>query len=380
MITKNLYVGSFFLGFISFGFAQSAEAASYYASPSGYGATCSSAAPCALNTGLTKAIAGDELVLKNGTYNTWLDTRNDGVTIRAEQKHQATISYGQSTPLGGQIVTVKNNNITISGLRIDGQRTAGSRVGLVRFYTSNGVVIEDNIIENAAGGLVCIGGSVTAARISNVVFRNNLIQGSGFRVEYGEAVYIGKYDLPASTKQVWNVEFYRNTIRDFGENGFDLKPPTYDIRIHHNLIEGQIIKPAGRGNFGIIAMGGNTANVYENVLHNNMGGDSAIRTTAGGGNVFKNNVINGTMNTGLAIQTERRDIAGARTQIINNHFCNLSSTRVAIGNGVIIQSNPGLDLPTQNCLTREKEIIAQIQTAKTTPASPPPRPALLPTL
>jgi parallel beta-helix repeat protein len=45
-----------------------AEAASYYVSPSGGGSTCSSGAPCSLNTGIGRLTAGDTLFLKGGTY------------------------------------------------------------------------------------------------------------------------------------------------------------------------------------------------------------------------------------------------------------------------------------------------------------------------
>ncbi len=45
-----------------------APAHSYYVSPAGSGTTCSFAAPCALSNGLSLAQAGDEVVLRGGTY------------------------------------------------------------------------------------------------------------------------------------------------------------------------------------------------------------------------------------------------------------------------------------------------------------------------
>lgn len=46
----------------------SANAATYYASPTGSGSTCTSDAPCTVTGGLSKMAPGDMLFLKNGTY------------------------------------------------------------------------------------------------------------------------------------------------------------------------------------------------------------------------------------------------------------------------------------------------------------------------
>src|SRR5687768_1449295 len=72
--------------------AQSASI-SHYVAPNGSGSSCTTQSPCPLNTGLSKAGAGDEVVLRNGTYqlSARLDLTKAGIMLRAENRHGAII-------------------------------------------------------------------------------------------------------------------------------------------------------------------------------------------------------------------------------------------------------------------------------------------------
>ena len=83
-----------------------AFAATYYASPTGSGSTCSNASPCTVTGGLQKMSSGDTLILKDGTYTgtsnmigdyaspqTWPPSGSAGAftTVKAENVGQAII-------------------------------------------------------------------------------------------------------------------------------------------------------------------------------------------------------------------------------------------------------------------------------------------------
>jgi hypothetical protein len=223
--------------------AQAAFASSYYVSPKGSGSACTKTAPCSLKTGISTGQSGDEVVLLNGTYNTPFDTQHKGVLIRADQRHKAVLRYNKTYASGKHIIGIRHDKITIRGLRVDGQRTAGANHGLIRFYTSRDVVIEDNIVENGAGELISIGGSRPNDSISKVVVRHNLLEGAGFNNEYGEGIYVGYYQ--GTSVKVRDVEIYGNTLRSFSDNGIDIKPPTENVRMHHIFSR---IKSSGAGN------------------------------------------------------------------------------------------------------------------------------------
>ncbi|HYP87248.1 MAG TPA: right-handed parallel beta-helix repeat-containing protein, partial [Polyangiaceae bacterium] len=63
---KSLLSSVFTLGILSS--SALASAATYYASPTGSGSTCSAAAPCSLGSGINKIAGGDTLLLADGTY------------------------------------------------------------------------------------------------------------------------------------------------------------------------------------------------------------------------------------------------------------------------------------------------------------------------
>ena len=60
------------------------------------------------------------MVLLNGVYTGVFSTKRDGVMIRAHNKHQAILRYPDGFDKG--ILIVQHDDITIRGLRINGER------------------------------------------------------------------------------------------------------------------------------------------------------------------------------------------------------------------------------------------------------------------
>ena len=335
--------------------AHAASAASYYVAPKGSGSACTKTSPCSLQTGLSKGRSGDEVVLLSGTYKTPFDTKHDGVLIRADQRHKAVLKHAKGHVDGKHIVGIKHDQITIRGLRIDGERKAGANEGLIRFYASRNVVIEDNIVEYGAGELINIGGVRPGAVISKVVVRHNLLQGAGFNNEYGEGIYIGRYTGTSDNVKVRDVEIYGNTVRLFSDNGIDIKPPTENVRVHHNIFEDQVERPGKEGNTGTLVMQGSHHKFHDNIIRNVIGGSAVLNVVSRGSSKIYNNVIRNSKKTAKAVRS-RGSGNGSATTVMHNLFCNLSSTKVDTGGHMKVRNNPGLDLPKKDCLAREKEI------------------------
>ena len=349
--------------------AHAASAASYYVSPKGSGSACTKTSPCSLKTGISKGRSGDEVVLLSGTYKTPFNTKHDGVLIRADQRHKAVLKHAKGHVDGKHIIGIKHDKITIRGLRVDGERKAGANHGLIRFYTSRNVVIEDNIVENGAGELISIGGSRPNDSISKVIVRHNLLQGAGFNNEYGEGIYVGYYQ--GKSVKVRDVEIYGNTLRLFSDNGIDVKPPTEDVRIHHNIFEDQVERGGKYGNTGTLVMQGSGHEFHDNIIRNVIGGSAVLNVVSRGGNKIYNNVIRNSKKTAKAVRS-RGSGNGSATTVTNNLFCNLSGTKVDTGGKMTVRNNPGLDLPKKDCLAREKEIEREMgrKTPKPKPSEP----------
>jgi hypothetical protein len=108
-------------------FTLSAEATSYYVSPSGSGASCSQLIPCSLDSGLSKANAGDNIVLMDGVYRQYVKTRRSGengkpITLRALNKHKAILEPPSSSSSSSVGIEINHSNITVKGIVLDGKK------------------------------------------------------------------------------------------------------------------------------------------------------------------------------------------------------------------------------------------------------------------
>jgi hypothetical protein len=100
------------------------EAATYTVAPAGSGTACTQAAPCALDTGLDRAQAGDEVVLLDGTYTSGVTLSRSGtaaqpIVIRSQHQGGARFSNAAIVLAGndGQVqgVIMEGRGIAISG-------------------------------------------------------------------------------------------------------------------------------------------------------------------------------------------------------------------------------------------------------------------------
>ncbi len=78
------------LGVCGLTLTSGALAATYYVGPEGAGTTCTRTEPCALSTGAELAMAGDTVILLDGTYNEPLNPENSGtpdawITFQADE-------------------------------------------------------------------------------------------------------------------------------------------------------------------------------------------------------------------------------------------------------------------------------------------------------
>src|SRR3989344_5256869 len=119
-INKFLILGVFIL--VLFFSAKTASAATYYASPTGSGSTCSQSSPCTVQTGISKLTAGATLWLLDGTYtgdsgkifvNGLSGTAQARITIAALNDGMVNID-GQGARL--PVWVFNSNYITVQGI------------------------------------------------------------------------------------------------------------------------------------------------------------------------------------------------------------------------------------------------------------------------
>jgi hypothetical protein len=343
--------------------AAAAAGTSYYVSPSGAGSTCTSSNPCALTTGLDNAGSGDEVVLLDGVYtNGVLWTKRSGVTIRAQHKHRAILRSRGGTPL-----RVAHDNLTVRGLRLDGERKNVPLLIQHRDRAVANVTIEECILENSSRSGMGIGGSPGA---TNITVRHNLIQSTGWR-SFGEGIYLGT--ASQASKGSVSAHIYGNTIRGFTLNGIDLKPNSRNVQIHHNIFEGQVpattaYRPgsqlATRSNEGTISNKGRGNHIHDNIFRNLVSaGPGIFRTSEDGGHRIVDNVIMGVDKTSYAIAVAGQRFGGAATRVTNNTFCDLPTYRIYKSTDAIIQDNPGIPggAPQAICNAEASRILAEMK-------------------
>ncbi|MFA4817199.1 MAG: choice-of-anchor Q domain-containing protein [Parcubacteria group bacterium] len=161
------------------GQAKSSEAAEYYVSPAGSGTTCSNASPCPMLYGVnTKAVAGDTVIFKTGTYNrtnelapgyllyiTHGGTDGNLITLKSETKY-------------GAILDGENNDECVafnkyaSYIRIENFEIKNCTVGIISSDTpgASNIYIYGNHIHNLTHhGIDFVSGSNYWTIDSNII-------------------------------------------------------------------------------------------------------------------------------------------------------------------------------------------------------------------
>jgi hypothetical protein len=330
-----------------------AEAASFYASPSGSGTTCSSASPCSLSTAIGKAVSGDTVIAKNGTYSGSFYSNANGVVIKAENKWGATLKNNNDE----RIFEIKHSNLKLKGFRIDGQKlgTVGSSL-VIKSSVSN-VIVEHNYFLNPVGS--AIKGGLTAT-VNGLIIRHNLVEDTGWAAN-GEAFYIGTSS--STTDNIFNVEIYGNTVRRYTTGGVDLKPNVVNADVHHNIFEGQLYRtnPYKSNNEGTFMVRNKSHRVHNNLIRgatNAKGGIIGIAATRDN-QVFKN-VVKEMAGVTKIIYAREEGPGGTASQVNANIFCNVNTYNTSVNYGLIVRDN-SYDAPLSSCNAEEQRILTEMQ-------------------
>ncbi|MDX8150977.1 hypothetical protein SK069_05175 [Patulibacter brassicae] len=149
------------------------QAATRYVAPTGSGGACSSAAPCAVTTGINSASSGDEVVVAPGDYGSEATPLTDvlspsstnldvhGVAGQPRPRIFTTADYGFS--IGGSAAGSR-----ISHLEVDAVRPASNPSGQVGFAivaatagSPAPIVVDDVVVRRIGGsGYACLVGGV----------------------------------------------------------------------------------------------------------------------------------------------------------------------------------------------------------------------------
>jgi len=350
---RNTAILGFLVLMASSWITATADAASYYASPSGSGTTCASASPCSLSTAIGKAVSGDTVIAKDGTYNGQFASNANGVVIKAENKWGATLLNNNDE----KIFEIKHSNLTLKGFRIDGQKlgVVGSML-VIRTSVSN-VIIEHNHLLNPVGS--AIKGGLTAT-VNGLIIRHNLVEDTGWAAN-GEALYIG--DSSSTTDNIFNVEIYGNTVRRYTTGGVDLKPNVVNADVHHNIFEDQLYRPNPKksANEGTFMVRNKSHRVHDNIIRNATnakGGVIGIAATRDN-QVFKN-VVKGMAGVTKTIYAREAGPGGTASQVYANIFCDLNTYGTSVNYGLIVANN-SYNAPLSSCNAEEQRILTEMQ-------------------
>jgi predicted outer membrane repeat protein len=195
--------------------AQSAtpELVIRYAAPNGSGNTCTTAAPCTLQTAVTLSVGGDEVHAREGSYTTTqgittlIITRN--VTILGGY---SDLDWDNRDPAlypsilngnNGRVIVVENNaNPVIDGFHVrNGSASEGAGIYVVDGSpTIRNNQIYSNTATNAGGGIFVLFGE-SANILFNDIYNNQATNGAG--------IFIGAGN-PAASAFIEGNQIYNN--------------------------------------------------------------------------------------------------------------------------------------------------------------------------
>jgi len=249
--------------------ARPAHAATYYASPSGGGSTCSEGNPCSLAGGLGRMASGDTLLLKGGTYTTYL-SYVQGLAVPSGGGSWATASVLASAPNETAILRPTGN--------------------------SNVVQIDNNANWIIFDRLVLDGSGMPDSPFNDIVFMNpgpNLHHLRWNQVELKNSPHHG---FAASGAFMEFIDCYIHDLQTYG----------WYFTGHDSLFRGNTIVNTGGSAFHIYDSGQTTLsnNVVEGNRISNVGhasrdyegnyrGIHALIMTSGSNNIAKNNLVYG---------------------------------------------------------------------------------------
>jgi hypothetical protein len=272
-----------------------AAAASYYASPSGSGSTCSNSSPCSVNTALGRLVPGDTLYLKGGFYAALGHNQSDGQGIRIPSgtaANRITIKAAPGeTPIIRTVTFDADGYITLDGdhrMVVDAQNTAEIAV----FFGAHHLRLMNLEVKN--GRWQGLFGDCDSCELTNLhVHHNgngtcfgdglchglytkgpNLIVDGGEWHDHYEGYALHFYDAPQNIT-VRNARIYNNIARTYGGGMFSRNA----VKVYNNLFYRNTLgiwHPSSQGEFynntfydlpqfGILLSGGNV--VRNNIFY-----------------------------------------------------------------------------------------------------------------
>jgi hypothetical protein len=345
------------IGFITlaatWSISATGEAASYYASPSGSGTTCSSSSPCSLPTAIGKAVSGDTVIAKNGTYSGSFGSKANGVVIKAENKWGATLKNNNDE----RILAIEHSKLTVKGFRFDGQRVGSKGCSLVVRASVSNVVIEHNHFFNPAACAISGGGT---SNVDGLIIRHNLVEDTGWGGP-GEAFYLGASTY--TTDNIFNAQIYGNTIRRYTTGGVDLKPNVVNANVHHNIFEGQLYRsnPYKSANEHTFMVRNKSHRVHDNIIRDATDAKGGIiGIAASRDNQVFQNVVKNMRGVTKIISTREAGPGGTASQVYRSTFCNLNTYSVTAQYDLIV-SNNSYDAALSSCNAEEQRILTEMQ-------------------
>jgi hypothetical protein len=252
-----------------------ADAAQYWAHPSGSETTCSQSAPCALNTGFSKLTPGDTLWLMNGTYQqTVKNTAPTGgtswsapITIKAVNRRQAIIQGVRGSGCTHTVYIGGSHRKYQSweGIVFDGGHCNNNAV---KVADSGGTVahhirFRDVEIRNSPHSGLLLGADATGCELLNSSIHHN---GDDPQLSHG-IYWSGSDGRIVGNEIAHNSSHGIHHYRKGGGAGH--RVVIAKNRVHHN------------GHRGILVGTGDDGLAYENLVYENAG--EGIRLGYGGG-------------------------------------------------------------------------------------------------
>ncbi|MCR4275698.1 MAG: right-handed parallel beta-helix repeat-containing protein [Candidatus Wolfebacteria bacterium] len=224
-----------FTGIFGLIFIKISQAANYYVDNSG-SPVCNNSSSygtesnpwCTIQYGISIISGGDNLIVKNGTY-------NESFTITGPSGNSAKSTeikaYSGHTPklLGNGINTGRMKFSGVSYMNLSGFEITNYNQG-IWIENSDHMIIENSSVHHVGQDAVSIHNNS-----SYITIQNNLIHDTRQWQYNGEGIYIGTGSggLQDNTN---NILVKNNTIYNIVDEAIELKPGTHDITVDGNLI------------------------------------------------------------------------------------------------------------------------------------------------
>jgi hypothetical protein len=283
--------------------AANAAGMTYYASPSGSGTGCSLTSPCALQSALNKAMSGDTVIAKDGTYNGGFYIRTRGgtssakITLKAEHKHKAIIKGAGQLDSSNIGFSISQPYWIVEGFKLTGHSVAFP-------INASGIVeIRHNIISDF--------------HISGVVLRSNNHRVHHNVIAFAKEPFGDGSDTPTGIvlrSRASNNAIHDNIIYSMtnDQNLFSSNAKgscaILSSGSQHNMFQGNICMDTSKQ--GVRIWSGNlSSNTSHNIFQDNIfafsDGASGFGDFSSNYNKFINNIIYGVNFGGLAAKGNR---------------------------------------------------------------------------